>query len=208
MNEPFRKRHFWLNALIYVAATLQANFTADLFLSTSLVRPSSGAPALPLGPLLSVGTLFFAVTFTQRDRMHAYGGRRAVYGMIALAAAANTLASAYLHVPWRIVLASFAAIVLAEAADTEVYERYIRRPWLERVARSNSVSIPVDTILFTLIAFAGEQGFPPLVLFNIILGDVVLKMVIGLLVALRRPAEDVRPAAEVPPATVPAALSS
>src|SRR5690606_11362142 len=58
---------------VYVACTLLANFTLDSF--------------LPLGSffLVNVGTFFFGVTFTQRDRVHAFG-RPTVYRMLLLAA--------------------------------------------------------------------------------------------------------------------------
>src|SRR5690606_17018050 len=60
-------------ATVFVACTLLANYTLDSF--------------LPLGDffLLNVGTLFFGITFTQRDRVHAFG-RRAVYLTIFVAA--------------------------------------------------------------------------------------------------------------------------
>jgi uncharacterized PurR-regulated membrane protein YhhQ (DUF165 family) len=83
-----------------------------------------------------------------------------VYGTIAAAALANVIMSAVLGVPIRIILASFLAIMLAETADTEVYQKLIRYPWLLRVAGSNAVSVPLDTLLFTLVAFAGSLVHP------------------------------------------------
>jgi len=160
-----------LDATIYVLATLVANYTAAWFIP------------LPVFGLVSVGTLAFGVTFTQRDRVHRFG-RKAVYAMIMVAAVLNTLESLVLGVSGRVILASFTAIILAEAADTEVYQRLLQRPWIQRVAGSNAVSIPLDTILFTLIAFAGV--FPPVMLVAIMFGDIVLKAVISTIVAVRR----------------------
>lgn len=110
-------------ATVYVAATLLANFTLDSF--------------LPLGGffLVNVGTLFFGLTFTQRDRVHQHG-RRAVYAMIFLAATANVALAATLGTPLRYVAVSFLTILVAETADTEIYQRLLRRPWLARVAAS------------------------------------------------------------------------
>ena len=162
-----------LDALIYIASTLAANYTAAWFIP------------MPVFGLVSVGTLFFGVTFTQRDRVHRRG-RRAVYAMILAAAVLNVLMSILLGVPWRIILASFTAIILAETADTEVYQRLIQRPWIQRVAGSNSVSIPIDTILFTFIAFYGV--YPVSMLVAIIFGDIVLKAIISGMVAIRRSA--------------------
>jgi len=160
-----------LDAVIYIAATLAANYMAAWFVP------------LPIFGLVSIGTLAFGVTFTERDRVHRFG-RKAVYTMILVAAALNVLESVFLGVSGRVILASFTAIILAEAADTEVYQRLIGRPWIQRVAGSNAVSIPIDTVLFTCIAFAGV--FPTTMLISIIFGDMVLKAVISGLVAIRR----------------------
>ncbi len=156
---------------IYILATLAANLTATWFLP------------LPVFGLVSVAVFVFGVTFTQRDRVHRYG-RRAVYGMIGLAAALNCLEALVLGVEWRIILASFTAIVLAELADTEVYQRHIKRPWLGRVAISNAVSIPLDSLLFNTIAFAGTFG--PGLLAQIIFGEIVCKTLVGGVTALWR----------------------
>src|SRR5690625_1036018 len=141
---PSRRRAgLYAAGAVYVAATLLANFTLDSF--------------IPLGDffLVNVGTLFFGLTFTQRDRLHRYG-RRAVYAMILLAASTNVLLAASLGTPLRFVAVSFITILLAEAADTEVYQRLLERRWLVRVASSNAVSAPLDTVLFTLLAFWGQ----------------------------------------------------
>lgn len=174
MTKPAYQPWTWAllaHAAVYVAATMAANYTAAWFIP------------LPLFGVVSVGTLFFGVTFTQRDRVHRYG-RRAVYLMIAAAALLNTLESLFLGVPARIIIASMVAIVLAEAADTEVYQRLLQRSWLMRVAASNAVSIPLDTLLFSLIAFAGDPTAPTLS--QIIVGDLVLKAVISMVAALVR----------------------
>ena len=52
---------------------------------------------------------------------------------------------------------------------------------------SNAVSIPIDSILFNLIAFAGSSFFPAIVLAKVILGEIVAKFVVGLLYALVHP---------------------
>ncbi len=156
--------------LVYVAATLLANFTLDSF--------------IPLGDffLVNVGTLFFGLTFTQRDRLHRYG-RRAVYGMILLAATANVLLAASLGTPLRFVVVSFVTILLAEAADTEVYQRLLGRRWLVRVASSNAVSAPLDTVLFTLLAFWGQPYATAGWMTQVIVTDVLVKYVAGMLAA-------------------------
>lgn len=158
-------------AAIYIAAVLVANATAETFIP------------LPLFGLVSVGTLFFGVTFTQRDRVHR-AGKRQVYTMLGVTAVLATLESFLLDVPWRIIVASSLAILLAEAADTEVYHRLRRHGWYARVAGSNAVSIPLDSIIFTVTAFAGV--FSVWTIVEIVWGDVVAKGAVGALAALWR----------------------
>lgn len=157
--------------LIYIAAVLVANYTATWFIP------------LPVFGMVSVGTLVFGITFTQRDRVHRYG-RKAVYAMIFVAALGMALESLFLAVEWRIIAASFIAIVLSETADTEVYQKLLHRSWIQRVTGSNLVSIPLDSVLFNLIAFAGV--FEPGMLVAIIFGEIVTKFATGALAALWR----------------------
>ncbi|MEI2650763.1 MAG: VUT family protein [Microthrixaceae bacterium] len=60
---------------------------------------------------------------------------------------------------WRIVLASVLAQMLAEFADTEVYQRFVdrfgHRVQFGRVLASNAVSVPLDSVLFCVVAFGG-----------------------------------------------------
>jgi hypothetical protein len=51
-----------------------------------------------------------------------------------------------------------------------------------KVASSNAVSIPIDTLIFNLIAFLGV--FPPLQLLAIMWGEIVVKTLTGVLVGL------------------------
>ena len=157
--------------LVYIVAVLLANYTATWFFP------------LPLFGMVSVGTLVFGITFTQRDRVHAYGRRR-VYAMIFVAALGMVLESLFLGVPWRIILASFLAIVLSETADTEIYQHLLGRPWMQRVLGSNLVSIPLDSLLFNVAAFAGV--FEPKMLTAIIFGEIVVKFSTGAVAALWR----------------------
>ncbi len=162
---------FAVAASIYIVATLAANFSAMWFIP------------LPVFGMVSVATFVFGVTFTQRDRVHRYG-RRAVYGMIGTAAVLNVLMAWQLAVPARIIIASFVAIVLAELADTEVYQRAIKWAWLQRVAVSNAVSIPLDSLLFNGIAFGGVFALPLFV--AVVFGEIVVKTLVGGVVALWR----------------------
>jgi uncharacterized PurR-regulated membrane protein YhhQ (DUF165 family) len=158
-------------ATLYIAAVLVANATATTFIP------------LPVFGLVSVGTLFFGITFTQRDRVHR-AGRTQVYAMLGLTAALASLESVMLDVPWRIIVASCLAILLAEAADTEVYHRLRERRWYARVAGSNAVSIPLDSLIFTVTAFAAVYSVGTIA--EIVWGDIVAKAAVGTIAALWR----------------------
>lgn len=156
-------------AIIYLTAVLIANYTAVWFVP------------LPVFGLVAIGTLIFGVTFTARDYTHRLG-RTYVYVMIFLAALASAILSLTGPVNWRIVLASVTAIILAETVDTEIYQRLLARRWLFRVAGSNSVSIPLDSLLFNVIAFAGVFAWSMLA--AIIFGEIVVKICTGFVAAL------------------------
>jgi len=160
-----------LSITIYLIAVWLANYTATWFIP------------LPIFGLVSVGTLIFGITFTQRDRVHRHG-RRVVYAMIGAAAAGMVIESLLLGVSWRIIGASFIAIVISETVDTEVYQRLLHRSWLYRVSGSNLISIPLDSLLFNLIAFAGV--FAPAMLTAIIFGEIVTKFATGAIAAVWR----------------------
>lgn len=167
----FRQRAALFAAMTaYTVCTLLANYTFDSFLP------------LPGYGLVNVGTLFFGLTFTQRDRVHQFG-RKYAYIMIFVAGVANVVTALSLGTPLRYVIVGFAAIILSETADTEVYQRFIQRRWLARVATSNAVSIPIDTVVFTVFAFAGEAFATPAWMLEVILTDIFVKLVVGFVAA-------------------------
>jgi len=156
---------------IYIGAVLLANQTTTDFIH------------LPWYGLVSVGTLVFGITFTQRDRVHR-AGRPWVYAMLVTTAILASIQSYVLDVSWRIIVASSLAILLAESADTEIFHRLRERRWIVRVMGSNAVSIPLDSLIFTTIAFAGAFSWP--MIWSIIWGDIVAKTAIGTFVAFFR----------------------
>lgn len=132
------------------------------------------------GLAVDMGTFIYPVTFTLRDLAHKSLGKAATRALILAAGGVNLLMALYLMwaaaVPadpswglgeafsavlgpvWRIVAASILAQVVSELADTEVYSWFVRKvtarfQWL-RVLVSNSVSVPVDNLVFALGAFA------------------------------------------------------
>lgn len=161
----------YLLTALYALSILLANVTLNRFIQ------------LPIFGLLSVGTIFFAAVFTLRDRIHRAGGLRAVYFAIGLALLVNTLAAAWLHTPPRFIGASFLAILAGELTDTAVYQRLLHRSWWTRVLASNAVSVPLDSVLFTLLAFWGNVSTRDIL--QIIFADIAAKYTIAALFAFR-----------------------
>lgn len=149
-----------LATCIYVLSILLANQTAHWFVP------------LPMFGMVSIGTLFFSLTFTQRDVIHACG-RCYVYRVIAVTALLSVLQCALLAVPARIILASFLALVISEAVDTEVFQALKNRIWLVRVLSSNAVSVPIDTLLVNILMFVGILSWQDLT--SLVVGELVVK---------------------------------
>ncbi len=157
-----RRTELYAGASVFVVCTVLANYTLDSF--------------IPLGDffLVNVGTLFFGITFTQRDRLHHFG-RPVVYRLILMAGIGNVIAALSLGTPLRYVAVSFLAIVVSDSANTEVYHRLLRLRWVARVASSNAVAAPLDTIVFTTLAFAGEPFATLRWMTQVIVTDVLVK---------------------------------
>ena len=83
---------------------------------------------------------------------------------------------------WRIVTASIAAEVLSELVDTEVYHWFVTRittkhQWA-RVLLSNSASIPIDNLIFSVGAFGWALPWP--VVLQIFLFNLAVKYAVTL----------------------------
>ena len=157
-------------AVIVVAAYIGAQMLADI---TSL---KIGVVA---GFAVDMGTFIYPITFTLRDIVHKLLGKRNAQTLIIMAGIINLFMATYLSwsasVPsdpswglgaefsailgplWRIVIASILAEVVSELIDTEVYHWFVtkvtRRYQWARVLLSNSVSVPVDNLIFAVGAF-------------------------------------------------------
>lgn len=154
---------------------------------------------------VDMGTFIYPVTFTLRDLAHKSLGKSATRALILAAGGVNLLMALYLmwaaSVPsdpswglgeqfsavlgpvWRIVTASILAQVVSELADTEVYSWFVRKvttrfQWL-RVLVSNSVSVPVDNLIFALGAFA--LALPWSVVWEIFVFNMLIKYGLTLL---------------------------
>lgn len=130
-----------------------------------------------VGISFAIGTLFFGAIFTLRDYIHSYFGKHVVYLVIGSAGIVTAVLAYINQIEYRVVIASLVALIISELTDTEIFHKLSDRYWYIRALSSNAVSIPLDTILFTLLAFYGiwETGL----IMSVILGDVIIKFIIA-----------------------------
>lgn len=184
-------------AIVAVAAYAGAQVIADV---------SSLKIGIVAGRAVDMGTFIYPITFTLRDVAHKTIGKRPTQTLVLMAAVVNLCAALYLWwvaaVPsdaswglgaewsavfnaqllWRIVIASIVAEVVAELLDTEIYHWFVTRithryQWA-RVLISNSVSVPVDNLIFAVGAFAGILPWD--VIWQIFLFNLILKYAVTL----------------------------
>jgi uncharacterized integral membrane protein (TIGR00697 family) len=148
---------------------------------------------------IDAGTFIYPLTFTLRDMVHKVAGIKIARLLIIAAAGINLLMALFFKVVsvlpadlsvgpqqefgqvlspiWRIVGASILAEVVSELIDTESY-----RIWVEKVTKkyqwarvlvSNLISIPIDSFLFSMLAFWGV--LPPVVVLSIFLSNMIIK---------------------------------
>ncbi len=148
---------------------------------------------------IDAGTFVYPFTFTLRDLVHKTAGIKAARVLIIAAAVLNLLMAGLfwltsklpadlsvgpqeefglvLSPVWRIVFASIVAEVVAELIDTEGYrlwvERVTRRYQWARVLVSNALSIPIDSLIFSWLAFGGV--LPTVVVWSIFTSNVIIK---------------------------------
>ena len=192
-------------AVIYiVSAYIAAQMLADI---------SSVKVGIVGGLAVDMGTFIYPITFTLRDVSHKLMGKRNTQVLILTAAAVNIVMALYLmwtaSVPgdpswgmneayaailgplWRIVVASIVAEVVSELVDTEVYQWFVtrvtRRYQWARVVVSNGVSVPLDSLIFAVLAFAPLPGLenhflslPWLVVGQIVVFNMIVKYAVTL----------------------------
>ena len=148
------------------------------------------------------GTLIYPFTFTLRDLVHKVAGIATARALIFTAAGINVVMALVFKIVAvlppdlevglqqefgvvlspviRIVVASIVAEIIAELIDTEVYRiwanRFAERWQWGRVLTSNSVSVPIDSVIFVVIAFGGT--IPASAVVAIIWGNIVVKGVV------------------------------
>lgn len=134
------------------------------------------------------GTFLYPLAFTIRDMAHKTIGKKNTQKLIIVSAIINIFSPIYFYIvsnipadsSWqfneafqltlspvlRIAIASIVGSTIAELVDTEIYHFFVtkitkRYQWL-RVLISNAFSIPVDNLLFVVIAFYGALPFDAL----------------------------------------------
>ena len=154
---------------------------------------------LVAGFSMDAGTFIYPLTFTIRDLVHKRLGKQVARTVIVIAAGINLCMalffqftawlpqdpswglgrefSAVLGPVWRIVIASIVAEVISELIDTEIYHLWQNRitekyQWM-RVLSSNTVSIPVDSLIFCWGAFG--FSLPHDVVWSIFFANVIVK---------------------------------
>ena len=159
-------------AIILIASYIAAQMLADI---------ASLKIGVVAGFAVDMGTFIYPITFTLRDVVHKVLGKKNTQVLILSAGAINLFMAGYLmwaaSVPgdadwgltaefsailapvWRIVAASILAEVVSEMLDTEIYSWFVNKITREhqwaRVLTSNSVSVPVDNLIFAVGAFGG-----------------------------------------------------
>lgn len=154
------------------------------------------------GLSFDAGTFIYPITFTLRDLAHKVLGLKGVRVLIITAVVINLFMALFfwfvsilqpdttagssevwgkvLSPVWRITLASVLSQLISELMDTEVYRLWVDRitkryQWM-RVLVSNSVSVPVDLLTFSFMAFYGTM--PLASVWGIFWANVIIKMLV------------------------------
>lgn len=159
-----------------------------------------------LGVSMDAGTLLYPLTFTLRDLIHKKSDKKTAVHVVIIGVFMNFLMflvffmvskmpadmavgsqkefGQVLVASWRIILASIIAMFFSELVDTNIYQWYsekFKKYQFMRIITSNFVSVPIDSITVTLIAFYGTM--PNSVLISITLVNIVIKYAITLITA-------------------------
>ena len=150
-------------------------------------------------------SIVYPLTFTLRDMVHKLAGPHVARTLIIAAAIIYLTVQAFFAIiaglppeltpeesaalgqllspEVRFLLAAVIASVLSQLVDTEIYTRWVNRFGGERqwgrVLVSNLISIPLDRILFLLIAFAG--GMSGETMWAAFLGTTIVRLVFGII---------------------------
>ena len=157
-----------------------------------------------LGISMDAGTLLYPLTFTLRDLIHKKSDKKTAIHIVYIGVVMNLLMFIVFFIvsklpadmlvgeqkefgqvlvgSWRIVLGSIVAMFIAEVVDSEIYQWYaekFKKYHFMRVLTSNFISVPLDSVIVTLIAFYGVM--PNSVLISITLVNIAIKYIITLI---------------------------
>ena len=179
-----------------------------VYIFISLASNIAATKVTYFGKLIMDAGFIYALTFTWRDLIHKQLGKKAALTTIYVAAVINIIAALYFQLvvmlpaetswaaaggqkAWeflfgiqlRIVIGSVIAFLISEIIDTFVYQYWTLgigkgKPQWTRVFISNSFSIPIDSILFPIIAFIGIV--PGTVILQMFLTNIAVKAIVTL----------------------------
>ena len=191
MNTTQNSDHKMLSAAILVSVFyVAAQMMADI---------GSLRIVMVAGFSIDAGTFIYPLTFTLRDMVHKVAGIKIARILILVAAAINLIMALFFKIVailppdltvgsqsefalvlapvWRIVGASIIAEVISELIDTEGYrfwvERVTKKHQWARVLVSNALSIPIDSFIFSFLAFWGSM--PIAVVMSIFFSNMIIK---------------------------------
>ena len=183
------KTLYWiigLSAALIMAMTV-ADFAAAKFLDFGWVVTPAGA-------------LLFAVVFVVRDMLHKLAGAAITQRVILIGVVLNLLIAAFMYamtflpapafrpsvnfdavfrMSLGIVIGSEIATLVSQWVNTYVYQKLWERDWgsWSRTFMSNLLSLPVDAVLFVLLAFV---FIPPVLVGNAMeLNNAIARIVSG-----------------------------
>ncbi len=163
--------------------------------------------------VMPAGVFVFTITFTIRDMIHKRLGKYWAQVSIVVAGILNVLMALFLFIvsklpapdyyqlndAWSqifsivpaITLGSITSEVISELVDTEVYhtmrQRFSHFPQWLRVLVSNFISLPIDSLIFSLLAFSllpyifGGEILPISVAISLTLGQIVWKAIVTII---------------------------
>ena len=189
-SNPIDDKPIPTSAIVVISVYIAAQLLSDI---------GSLKIAWVAGFSVDAGTFIYPLTFTIRDLVHKQLGKAAARTIIIAAAVIYLFMVVFLQFAawlpqdstwglgkefatilgpvWRIVIASIMAEVISELIDTEVYHFWVNRitrkyQWA-RVLTSNTVSIPVDSLIFCWGAFGWV--LPHSTVWSIFLANVLIK---------------------------------
>jgi len=146
----------WIWAISYIISIIIANILVDYF---GIVHY--------LGLTFPAGVVLVGLTFSFRDFVQQYWGPLKIWVFIIIAAIIT------LFMNWQLALASVSAFLIAETVDWLIFT-ITKKEFTQRILLSNTISTPLDSIAFVVLAFGWN--------WDAIWGQSVIKYLSSLLV--------------------------